>query len=53
MTKAVKRNSCTIEVDVPSGSEGWQEFVSRRMKEELDKFRSVVEELGGRVCVRY
>jgi hypothetical protein len=48
-----KGNNCVIEVNVPSGPEGWQEVVSKRMKEELDKLKSVVEELGGRICVRY
>jgi hypothetical protein len=48
-----KKCNCIIEVDVPSGPEGWQEVVNRTMKQELDKLRVAVEELGGQVRVRY
>jgi hypothetical protein len=48
-----KKNNCVIEVDVPSGPEGWQELVSKVMKQELDKLKMAVEELGGQVRVRY
>jgi len=45
--------NCVIEVDVPSGPEGWQVVVNERMKQELDKLKSVIKELGGQVRVRY
>jgi hypothetical protein len=48
-----KKNLCVIEVNVPSGPEGWQEVVNSRMKQELDKLKIAVEELGGQVRVRY
>jgi hypothetical protein len=48
-----RNNSCVIEVNVPSGPEGWQEVVNKVMREELDKLRLAVEELGGQVRVRY
>ncbi len=48
-----RNNSCIIEVNVPSGPEGWQEVVNKVMREELDKLRLAVEELGGQVRVRY
>jgi hypothetical protein len=48
-----KKRNCIIEVDVPSGPEGWQEVVNRVMKQELDNLKVAVEELGGQVRVRY
>jgi hypothetical protein len=42
-----------IEVEVPSGSKGWQEVVNTEMKQALDKLRNAVEALGGQVYVRY
>jgi len=45
--------NCVIEVDVPSGPEGWQIVVNERMKQELDKLKNVIKELGGQVRVRY
>jgi hypothetical protein len=48
-----KNNNCVIEVNVPSGPEGWQELVNKRMKQELDKLKTAIGELGGQVRVRY
>jgi hypothetical protein len=48
-----RKSNCVIEVNVPSGPEGWQIVVNKRMKEELDKLKMAIEELGGKVCVRY
>jgi len=44
---------CIIEVRVPSGSKGWQDTVNDRMKQILEKLKSSVEELGGKVYIRY
>lgn len=48
-----KKHNCVIEVNVPSGPEGWQEVVNKIMKQELDKLKTAVEQLGGEVHVRY
>ena len=48
-----KKYYCTIEVKVPLGPEGWQKVVNDRMKQTLDKLKVSVEELGGKVFVRY
>jgi len=48
-----KKYSYFIEVEVPNGSKGWQKVVNNRMKRAIEKLRIAVEELGGRVCVRY
>jgi|YelNatPaOPRAMG01_1025707.scaffolds.fasta_scaffold14523_4 hypothetical protein len=44
---------CVIEVKVPSGSKGWQILVNDRMKNVLEGLRATVEELGGKVHIRY
>jgi len=48
-----KKYYCVIEVKVPDGPEGWKTVVNDRMRHTLEKLRSAVEELGGRVFVRY
>jgi hypothetical protein len=48
-----RSNNCVIEVNVPSGPEGWQDVVNKVMREELDKLRVAVKELGGQMRVRY
>ncbi|MDH7563617.1 MAG: hypothetical protein QHH24_01860 [Candidatus Bathyarchaeota archaeon] len=48
-----KKHSCVIEVEVPSGSKGWQKTVEYEMKEALDNLKTAVRELGGKVYVRY
>ena len=44
---------CVIEVKVPCGPEGWQMVVNDKMRHTLEKLKVAVEELGGRVFVRY
>ncbi|MEM3783649.1 MAG: hypothetical protein QXY88_01260 [Candidatus Bathyarchaeia archaeon] len=44
---------CIIEVKVPSGPRGWRILVNDRMKQVLEKFKISVEELGGKVYIRY
>jgi len=44
---------CVIEVKVPSGPRGWQILVNDRMKNVLEGLRATVEELGGKVHIRY
>lgn len=48
-----KKYHYLIEVRVPNGAEGWQQVVKNRMRNAIDKFRATVEELGGKVYVRY
>jgi len=48
-----KKYYCLIEVDIPSGAEGWKIVVNNKMRETIEKLKAVVEELGGRACVRY
>jgi hypothetical protein len=47
------KNNCLIEVEVPSGSEGWQKVVNHEMRQALDKLKSSIEALGGKVYIRY
>jgi len=50
----MSRKHCyTIEVRVPDGPKGWQKMVNSEMREATEKLKAVVEELGGKVCVRY
>jgi hypothetical protein len=42
-----------IEVKVPSGPKGWQKLVNSEMRQAIEKLTTAVEELGGKVCVRY
>ncbi|MBS7616692.1 hypothetical protein KEJ45_05795 [Candidatus Bathyarchaeota archaeon] len=44
---------CVIEVKVPSGAKGWQNLVNNQMKQVLERFKISVEELGGKVYIRY
>ena len=48
-----KKYYCVIEVKVPLGPQGWQIVVNDKMRHTLEKLKVAVEELGGRVCVRY
>ena len=48
-----KKYYCVIEVRVPCGPEGWQITVNDRMRQTLEKLKVAVEELGGRVWIRY
>jgi hypothetical protein len=48
-----KKYYCTIEVKVPCGPEGWRITVNDKMRYTLEKLKLSVEELGGRVYVRY
>lgn len=52
-TEMSKKYYWVIEVQVPNGSEGWQKVVKERMRHAIEKLRASVEELGGKVCVRY
>lgn len=48
-----KKRKLFIEVKVPSGPEGWKKLVNNEMRQAIEKLKSSVEELGGKVCVRY
>ena len=48
-----KKYYCVIEVKVPLGPEGWQMVVNDKMRYTLEKLKVAVEELEGRVWVRY
>jgi hypothetical protein len=48
-----KKYYCVIEVRVPCGPEGWQIAVNDSMRQTLEKLKVAVEELGGRVWIRY
>jgi len=48
-----KKYYCVIEVKVPGGSKGWQTVVNETMRQTLERLEAAVEELGGRVLVRY
>jgi len=49
----MSRNSCLIEVQVPSGSKGWQKVVDHDLRQALDTLKDSVEALGGKVYIRY
>ena len=48
-----RRYHYVIEVKVPDGAKGWQQVVNNNMSQALDKLRVAVEEMGGKVQVRY
>lgn len=48
-----KNYNYTIEVRVPNGPKGWQKQVNSEMRQAIEKLKAAVEELGGKVCVRY
>ena len=48
-----KKYYCVIEVKVPLGPQGWQIVVNDKMRHTLEKLKATVEELGGKVWVRY
>lgn len=48
-----KKYSYIIEVEVPNGSKGWQDVVNTRMRQAIERLRRAVEELGGKIYVRY
>ena len=48
-----EKNECLIEVKIIYASERWQELVSSKMLESIAKLRAAVEEMGGKVRVRY
>lgn len=49
----MSKNNCLIEVQVPSGSEGWQKQVDQELRQALDALKHSIEALGGRVYIRY
>ncbi|HVP26414.1 MAG TPA: hypothetical protein VMT26_01945 [Candidatus Bathyarchaeia archaeon] len=49
----MSRNSCLIEVQVPSGSKGWQKVVDHDLRQALDTLKDSIEALGGKVYIRY
>jgi hypothetical protein len=51
--KMSKKNYCIIEVKIPLGPQGWQSVVNDKMRQTLQNLKIAVEELGGRVFVRY
>lgn len=48
-----KKYHCVIEVKVTYGSKRWQNLVNNEMRQAIEKLKAAVEELGGKVCVRY
>jgi hypothetical protein len=48
-----KKYKCVIEVEVPNGSKGWQEVATVKMRQAIEKLKVAMEELGGKVYVRY
>ncbi|MEM3699290.1 MAG: hypothetical protein QXL57_00245 [Candidatus Bathyarchaeia archaeon] len=48
-----KKYRCIIEVEVPNGSKGWQEVATVKMRQAIEKLKLAMEELGGKVYVRY
>jgi hypothetical protein len=48
-----KKYNYLIEVRVPNGSEGWKQVVNDEMSQAIKNLKAVVEELGGKLCVRY
>lgn len=48
-----KNHDFTIEVKVPNGPKGWQKQVNREMRQAIEKLKTSVEQLGGKICVRY
>lgn len=48
-----QKYECLIEVKIGYASERWQELVSSKMMQAIVKLRAAVEELGGKVRVRY
>jgi len=48
-----EKYECLIEVKIVYASERWQELVSSKMMESIAKLRAAVEELGGKMRVRY
>jgi len=48
-----EKYECLIEVKISYASERWQELVSSKMMQAITKLRAAVEELGGKVRVRY
>gem|GEM_PF-1567552 len=48
-----KKYECTIEVKIAYGSERWQELVNSKMVQTITKLRAAVEELGGKIHIRY
>jgi len=44
---------CLIEVKIVYASERWQELVSSKMMQTIEKLKAAVEELGGKVHIRY
>jgi hypothetical protein len=53
VTKTSKKFQYTIEVKVPDGAQGWRNTVDNKMKEAIDSFKASIEELGGRILIRY
>ena len=48
-----KKYRCVIEVEVPNGCKGWQEVAVDRMSRAIEELKTALEELGGKVYVRY
>lgn len=48
-----EKYECLIEVKIVYPSERWQELVSSKMVKSIAKLRAAVEELGGKMRVRY
>ena len=48
-----EKYECLIEVEIVYPSRRWQEMVSSKMVKSIAKLRTVVEEMGGKVRVRY
>lgn len=48
-----QKYECLIKVKIVYAPERWQELVGNKMLQAIAKLKAVVEELGGKVHVRY
>lgn len=48
-----EKYECLIEVKIVYGSERWQGLVSSKMIQAIASLKAAVEELGGKVHIRY
>lgn len=48
-----KKHYYVIEVKVPNGPEGCQKLANSKLTQAIERLKTAVEELGGKVCVRY
>jgi hypothetical protein len=49
----LKKYECLIEVEIVYSSHRWQGEITSKMMQSIAKLRAAVEELGGKIYVRY